>query len=52
MLWGFKLSFVVDIFAFWLGDCLGYFFEKLGKFFTKLLVTLLGLDICYGANEE
>jgi hypothetical protein len=51
MLWGFKLSFVVDIFAFNLGDCLGYFLKNWANFF-KLLVTLLGLDICYGANEE
>jgi hypothetical protein len=36
MFWPFKLSFVVDILAlFLLGD-----FEKLGEFFSHLLVTL------------
>jgi hypothetical protein len=36
MLWASKLSFVVDILAFWgLGDCLGYFLIKIGQFFKK-----------------
>ncbi len=42
MFWGFKLSFVVDILAFfWLGNLLGYLLKNLAIFFANLLVTLL-----------
>jgi hypothetical protein len=35
--WAFKLSFVVDIFAL---ETFGLLFQKLGDFFSNLLVTL------------
>jgi hypothetical protein len=33
MFWTYKLNFDVDIFdIFWLGNCFGYFLQKLGDF--------------------
>jgi hypothetical protein len=40
MFWAFKLSFVVDILAFFKLATFGAFFEKFGDFFSNLLVTL------------
>ncbi len=41
----FKLSFDEDILTFFcFGNCFGYFFQNLGEFFPKLLVTLGGSD--------
>ncbi len=38
---GFQIEFIVDFDFFWLGDCLGYFFEKISDFSSNLLVTLV-----------
>ncbi len=42
MFWAFKLSFVADILTFFNLVTFGLFFEKIGKFFSNLLVTLAG----------
>jgi hypothetical protein len=39
--WAFKLSFVVDNLAFLGCRLFGLLFEKLGEFFSNLLVTLM-----------
>jgi len=41
MFWAFKLSFVVDILAFFGLKTVWATFEKLGNFFSNLKVTLL-----------
>ncbi len=41
MFWAFKLSLVVDIWAFLALRLFGLLFEKLGIFFSNLLVTLI-----------
>jgi hypothetical protein len=41
MFWAFKLSFVVDILVFFDLATFWAIFEKFGKFFSNLLVTLL-----------
>jgi hypothetical protein len=46
MFWGFELSFVIDILASFDLETFGAIFEKLGEFFSNLLVTLV-----YQINE-
>jgi hypothetical protein len=45
MFWAFKLSFVVDILAFFEWRLFRLLFQKLGDFFSNLLVTLLSITI-------
>jgi hypothetical protein len=50
MFWVFKLSFVVDILAFFTRRLLGLFFEKFGEFFfSNNLVTLPFREAAHGA---